>query len=125
LSDCEELEKKSFIKVPVKAMPHATSIPKLIPVSVKKCPFKPTKIVSHTKTPLNYKKTESPAAECIQNILSPSLVTTVKPNLAHAGTPKRVMVGRDAAVMSRYSAACGFEESPHTRRPCLMPQPCP
>jgi hypothetical protein len=28
-------------------------------------------------------------------------------------------------VMSRYSAACGFEESPHTRRPCLMPQPCP
>jgi hypothetical protein len=69
----------------VKAVPHATSIPKLIPVSVMKRPFKPIKIVSFTKTPLNYRKTVSPVAAYIHNIQSPSLVTTVKPNLAHAG----------------------------------------
>lgn len=72
----------------MKAVPHATSIPKLILVNVTKRPFKPIQIVSFTKTPPNYRKTVSPVAAHIHNIQSPSLVTTMKPNLAHAGNTK-------------------------------------
>jgi hypothetical protein len=50
-----------------------------------KCPFKPIQIASFTKTPPNYRKTVSPVAAYIHNIQSPSVVTTVKSNLAHAG----------------------------------------
>jgi len=49
-----------------------------------KHPFKPIQIVSFTKTPVNYRKILSLVAACIHNIQPPSLVTTVKPNLAHA-----------------------------------------
>jgi hypothetical protein len=103
--------KASPFKIPVKAVPRATSIPKLTDVrSDKKCSFKPTTVVTPSKRPLNYKKIVSPVGAYIHNIPSPSLVTTVKPNLAHSGTPKRVMVGRDAAVMSRHAAMFGIEK---------------
>jgi hypothetical protein len=104
-------DKARPFKIPAKAVPHATSVPKLTAVrSDKKCSFKPTTIVTPSKRPLNYKKIVSPVGAYIHNIPSPSLVTTVKPNLAHAGTPKRIMVGGDAAMLSRHAAMPGIEK---------------
>lgn len=65
-----------------------------------------------------------PMAAYNHNIPSLSLVTTVKPNLTHAGTMKRIMVGRDAAVTSRHAAMSEIEENPHISRPCFMPHLC-
>jgi hypothetical protein len=36
----------------------------------------------------------------------------------------RIMVGRDAAVMSIHAALSEIEENPHISRPCFMPQLC-
>jgi hypothetical protein len=98
-------------KIPVKAVPHATSIPKLTALrGDRKCSFKPTTVVTPGKRPLNYKNIMSPVGAYIHNIPTPSLVTTVKPNLAHTGIPKRMLVDRDAAVMSRPAAMSRIEK---------------
>ena len=98
-------DKASPFKIPVKSVPHASSIPKLTAVrSDKKCSLKPNSVVTPGKRPLNYKKIVSPVGAYIHNIPTPSLITTVKPILVHTGTPKRMMVDRDAAVMSRPAA---------------------
>jgi hypothetical protein len=101
----------SRFKIPAKAVPHATCIPKPNPVRRdKKCSFKPTATVKHSKILSNYKKIVSPVGAYIHNIPSPSLVTTVKPNLAPGGTPKKIMVGRDAAVTSRHATTSRIEK---------------
>jgi len=104
-------DKASPFKIPVKSVSHASSIPKLTAVrGDKKCSLKPTTVVTPGKRPLNYKKIVSPVGAYIHNIPTPSLITTVKPILVHTGTPKRMMVDRDAAVMSRPAAMSRIEK---------------
>lgn len=104
-------DKASPFKIPVKSVPHASSIPKLTVVrGDKKCSLKHTTVVTPVKRPLNYKKIVSPVGAYIHNIPTPSLITTVKPVLVHTGTPKRMMVDRDAAVMSRPAATSRIEK---------------
>jgi hypothetical protein len=104
-------DKASPFKIPVKSVPHASSIPKLTAVrGDKKCSLKPTSVVTPAKRPLNYKKIVSPVGAYIHNIPTPSLITTVKPILVHTGTPKGMMVDRDAAVMSRPAAISRIEK---------------
>jgi len=104
-------DKASPFKIPVKSVPHASSIPKLTTVrGDKKCSLKPTTLVTPGKRPLNYKKIVSPVGAYIHNTPTPSLITTVKPILVHTGTPKRMLVDRDAAVMSRPAAMSRIEK---------------
>jgi hypothetical protein len=104
-------DKASPFKIPVKSVPHASSIPKLIALrGDKKCSLKPTTFVTPGKRPLNYKKIVSPVGAYIHNIPTPSLITTVKPVLVHTGAPKRMMVDRNAAVMSGPAAMSRIEK---------------
>ena len=104
-------DKASPFKIPVKSVPHASSIPKLTAVrGDKKCSLKPTTVVTPSKRTLNYKKIVSPVGAYIHNIPTPSLITTVKPILVHKGTPKRMMVDRDAAVISGPAAMSRIEK---------------
>jgi hypothetical protein len=104
-------DKASPFKIPVKSVPHGSSIPKLIAVrGDKKSSFKTTTVVTPGKRTLDYKKIVSPVGAYIHNIPTPSLVTTVKPVLAHTGIPKRMMMDIEAAVMSRPAAMSKIEK---------------
>jgi hypothetical protein len=105
-------DKPSPFKVPVKPVFYGTHIPKLCPPrSAKKIPLKPITMVSPSKRPLDYSKIVSPVGAYIHNTSSPSLVTTVKPKLCHAATPRRVMVGRGVTVMPRHDPVSGIEKT--------------
>jgi hypothetical protein len=104
-------DKPSPFRVPVKPVFHGTHIPKVGPGrSAMKSLLKPITVASPSKRPLDYSKVMSPVRAYIHNT-PPPLVTTIKPKLCHAATPKRVAVGKGATVMPKHEPISGIEKT--------------